>query len=396
MQNLLPYTLFFPLVLEGLGIQFGREITIFLIIFASPIFFVHMLFRKKEIIFPKKAGFLFLLFIICTLISTVFGVSAQKSVQYTLYLISLFLVFLISYNFKAQLEKPIIIFIFILSFLFIFYSIFLDFHLFNLLIPQKGYQFVFSKFGSHNHLGDFLVLPVTICIYYLYTRKRALLAVCYLLPTILFIFFSFSRSAYISVAISTLFLHLYFFRKSSSPFKLLSRLVILILLLSAIFYFVTLSPQAKDQPVSKNTYNFLVQKEGLSKYKDVTGSRFIYLQQALFSIQKHPLTGIGPNNFIYASRSYAKNQYELTEVAHNIFLEVLVGQGILGLIPFLGLIIISIIKSRKNALYFAMIAMLANFQTDYTYQIYSFLLLFFVIAGVVSTEKEWELHSFTN
>lgn len=51
-------------------------------------------------------------------------------------------------------------------------------------IPFDGYQLVFSRFGSHNHLGDFLVLPMLISLYFLFKKGQKK----YLLPLVLFSF----------------------------------------------------------------------------------------------------------------------------------------------------------------------------------------------------------------
>jgi len=389
MQYLLPFTFFLLLAAEGLGVQFGREITYFLILFASAILFVHMFFAKKKIVFPKTLSILFIIFLIFSFISTAFGVNFQKSIEYSFFLVSLFAVFLLSYNFSSSLEKPLTILIFTLSFLFSIYYLLLNFHLLNLFIPQNGYQFVFPFFSSHNHLGDFLVVPIVICLFYLYNRKNTLPNTCYLILATCFTVFAFSRSAYFSIAVCALFLHLDFIIKNQTRvYKLIFRLFILVFIFSSLFFLLATTKQAEKQPISSSVNKYLVEKEGLDKYKELSASRPEYFREAFLSIQKHPILGIGPNNFLYVSRLYSKNPSQTTETTHNIFLEVLVGQGILGFLPFAGLILLILVKSQKNALYFAMLAMLINFQTDYTYQIYSFLLLFFALAGTISREEK--------
>ncbi|MDO8269570.1 MAG: O-antigen ligase family protein [Candidatus Levybacteria bacterium] len=406
MQIILPILLFFLLVLEGLGVKFGREATLFLIIFLFPILFVHMFFHKKSIVFPKMISVFFLLFIVSTLISTVISVNVTQSIQYLLLTISLFLVFLLSYNYKGELKKPITIFIFASSILFSLYSLCLNLNFLNFFIPENGYQFVFSRFASHNHLGDFLALPIIICIYYLYNRtgkqvsilkasinlksliinqnsNSIFLSVTYLLVATPFVIFSYSRSSYLTIALCTLFIHIFYIKnKHSAVHKMTSRLLIMIIVLSTIFFFITTTQQAERQPLASRINNLLVQKTGL-KYKDILGERPEYVRQSLLSAQKNPIFGIGPDNFQSASKQYSKPSVRVTTSAHNIFLEILVGQGILGLLPFVGLILVILIKSRKNALFFAMLAMLINFQTDYTYQISSFMLLFFALAGII-------------
>lgn len=382
MSYVLPYLILFLLVLEGIGIPYARETTYILVIFLIPILFVHMLFHKKDILFPKRISFLFLIFIASSLLSGIMGINIRNSIEHSLLSISMFLVFLISYNYKVSLRKPLIIIIFIVPIFFILYFLLMTFHI-NVPIPHHGYQFVFSKFGSHNHLGDFLVLPSIICLYYLYNRKHLLLAISYQLLAIIFIFFSYSRSAYVSIALTMIFLHLkYLKNKRIWPIQLASRTLLVVLILSVVFFIVATTRQAVTQPLSKEVNVTLVKKGGL-KHKELLGNRLEYIKQSLLSVQKHPIFGVGPNNFLLVSKEYAPKKSLITEATHNIFLEILVGQGIFGLLPFVGVITMILIKSQKNVLYFAFLAMLINFQTDYTYQIYSFLLLFFVLGGVI-------------
>jgi len=234
-----------------------------------------------------------------------------------------------------------------------------------------------------------LVVPIVICLFYLYNRKNTLPNTCYLILATCFTVFAFSRSAYFSIAVCALFLHLDFIIKNQTRvYKLIFRLFILVFIFSSLFFLLATTKQAEKQPISSSVNKYLVEKEGLDKYKELSASRPEYFREAFLSIQKHPILGVGPNNFLYVSRLYSKNPSQTTETTHNIFLEVLVGQGILGFLPFAGLILLILVKSQKNALYFAMLAMLINFQTDYTYQIYSFLLLFFALAGTISREEK--------
>lgn len=379
--------IFILLIIEGFGIQFSRNTTLFLIIFLFPLLFVHALFLKRKIAFPKITGILFLFFLSFTLASTALSINISQSVEYLMYFLSLFFVFLISYNFRDELEKSIIILVFASSILFSLYSLMLNFHLLSFFIPQEGYQFVFSSFGSHNHLGDFLALPIIICIYYLYNRQYILLSSIFCLSSIPLVVFSYSRSSYLTIALTVIFIQFFYLQKKHSwSSKLTSRITILIIILTTTFFFIATTRQAEKQSLPSSVNKYLTQNAGL-KYKDILGERPEYIRQSFLSIQKHPIFGVGPNNFSSVSRLYSSTPMRFTSSAHNIFVEVLVGQGILGLLPFIGLILLILIKSHKNALYFVFLGMLINFQTDYTYQIYSFLLLFFMIAGILSRDK---------
>lgn len=274
MPQVFTLLIFFLLIVEGFGIPFGHEAAVLLSIIFIPVLFVHMLFHKK-FIFPKKATLLFLIFLIITLISTAFSVNVSNSFQYLLFLLSMFLAFLISYNYKKQLEKPLIILIFTSSALFTIYYLILSSHLLNLYTPQNGYQLVYSGILSHNHLGDFLVLPSILCIYYLYNRRHysltisyQLLAISFCFLSIPFIIFSYSRSAYLSIALTIVLLHVnYLQKKHSWSSRVVSRIVILLIVLATGFFIVATTRQAAQQPYPSKVNKYLVQREDLISTK---------------------------------------------------------------------------------------------------------------------------------
>lgn len=389
MPTFLIAILFLILSFEGLGVPYGREISYFLILFSSVIFIVHTFFQKKKIIFPKLLTVLFLIFLASSFTSSLLSQNVPKTIFYSFYQISLFLFLICAYNYQEQVEKQLYVLIFGCSVLFSSYFLLLHLNFFKLFIPSSGYQFVFSHTASHVHLGDFLIIPTIILLYNLYHKrfiKSSLAAIFVLLP---FIMFSFSRSAYASIAFCSLILHVFSVFKNQIPKRVfILRLFILLFVLGSVFAFLVTTSRANNKSALSTIYTYLVQNQNLSNNKDLVGRRPYYFKQAIDSFFKNPLIGIGPNNFHSVSLTYAKKPYlESTETVHNIFLEVLVGQGMVGLLPFAGIIILVLLKSKKNGLYFVPLAMLLNFQTDYTYHIYSFLLLFFIIAGTIYSEN---------
>ncbi|MBM4177707.1 O-antigen ligase family protein, partial [Candidatus Gribaldobacteria bacterium] len=113
-----------------------------------------------------------------------------------------------------------------------------------------------------------------------------------------------------------------------------------------------------------------------------------YIFQVASAFKEKPFFGVGLSNFTYASKKYASTTFYRSSSAHNLFLDILVENGIFSLAVFLLIILFIIIASLKNinGLFFVFIAMLINFQTDYTHTIYSFFLLFFIIGGVIWQE----------
>lgn len=394
MFSLYPYILllviFLCLTLEGLGVQLGREIS-FIFILVLPISLLgHALLLRKGLRFPKNIAILFLIYILATLVSALISKHFINSLSYLFYYISLFIVFLFSYTFHRQLEKPMIIGIISMSVLYSITSLLFSSGILTASFPSTGYQFVSAGFLAHNHLGDFLSLSVIVCIYFIGRGKNVKLSILGLFIFLPLVGLSYSRSAYISIAVCYFILHLYLVsKKRPRIYSTISRIFVIIALLTTIYLSITTSRQAITQPLSSDINKYLVQNEGLKKTKDLFGNRQEYLRQALLSIHEYPLFGVGPNNFLYISQKYSENPlYGAVDNAHNIFIEVAVGQGILGLTPFFLLILYILLRSKKNVLFFVFACMLINFQTDYTYNFYSFLLLFFAIGGVVFREKD--------
>jgi tetratricopeptide (TPR) repeat protein len=146
----------------------------------------------------------------------------------------------------------------------------------------------------------------------------------------------------------------------------------------------------------------LQQKYDLSAGKTFFAYRNFYATEGLFSLASKPLFGVGPGNFGYASDQYTKDPTLHSDTGHNLFVDVFVENGMLAGIVFLTLflLILSNIKVKlqkadikylntNNVLYvFLFLAMLLNFQTDYTYLIHSFFLLFFVLLGLTYDEED--------
>ncbi len=108
-------------------------------------------------------------------------------------------------------------------------------------------------------------------------------------------------------------------------------------------------PPGKD-PTPKTNLDYWERQQSLSRSGDFSvNRRWTYLHVGWEAFLKRPVIGFGPMTFKYIYRdspraqqvmkqSGRKNQRVSARVAHNTYLEVLVGSGIVGLVCFLGLI----------------------------------------------------------
>src|ERR1035437_6070710 len=196
---------------EGLGINNGREVAYYLILLMPFFLFAPHFFSKsgKNIVFPVKFTFIFLVFMIFSLFSSVFSVDLQNSFQNLFLYIALFLVFIFVFNYKELVKNSVLYLIFVLSFIFSIFSLFINYFvrqnsIFSVPIDLlgQGYQFIYSV-GGHNHLGDFLLLPLAVLIFRLLNQKFKLENLFLLFFFIPYLIFSYSRSAYLDLILVT-------------------------------------------------------------------------------------------------------------------------------------------------------------------------------------------------
>ncbi len=375
------------LVLEGTGVTSGRTFAYFIIIGLSVV--LCALSRKEQFKIPKNLLIASTLFLVLSLISALFSADILRSLQLVLFYATCFGVLVLIHNNKAKIEKYFLEFIVALGFFFCLYSVLIGVFLNNNiadLIPQVGYQLVYPYTFIHNHLGDFLLLPIIICGYFILKKKymlNSILSIIFFAP---FFIFSYSRSAYFDLAAILTLLIIYAYK--SKKLRILSFQTLGVIFLSVHLLLLSLAVTSNNKNLSNiyNVKNFLSQKELLHQ-KQLLGSRPEYTQEAIKSIINKPLFGVGPNNFYLASIKYTTFKQRWTGTAHNIFLEVMVENGLLAGILLLLLILNLLIKSRKNIYFVLGLALLFNFQTDYTYKVYSLSLLFFILLGLAYDGK---------
>lgn len=375
-------------IFEGSGIKYGREISYFLVLIMPFFLFFLQIVQKKTIVVPKDITLLFLFFIIFSTLSTFLSVNVQKSFEFLFYYISIFLIFIYVYNHK-NIVRLSIIFIFCISFIFLTYSLFINYFLpssWGSLIPARGYQYVYSFYKTHNPLGPLLLVPIilSLSLYLKNNKKRYLLITFTFLP---FFLLTFSRSSYLALilGIAVLFINQNNKKKTTSPF-FVNVFLFAIVSLCLLMIFSTVKYK-NSLPIIKSTNNLLI-RIGLNN-KTFFGSRDQFFTSALLSIKNRPFFGVGPGNFEYSARKYATKPYGFAETADNIFFEVFSENGIISGIIFFIIIFLIIKRADKKykSIFITFITILLLFQTDSSQRYYSYYLLFFILAGLLYQEK---------
>lgn len=389
MQLNLLFYLIFCLILfpEGLGLPFGREITLGIIIIA-PIFLLSLdLIYKKPVQFPVLSSCLYGFFLLLSIIAAFFGEDLTNSAKTIALYTGGFLFFIYAYNHSGELTKSLLNFIHFAAYVFIFYCVFLFFYQ-GILVPSNGYQFVYSRFGSHNHLGDFLVLALLVVTYLYFESKKVRYFFIFLLFFASFLT-AYSRSAYFTFLIAEGWLLFYLIKSKRIHLNLPNFVTVAGFLLIILFFFFAVVIQTeRGLPFLRSTNYFLHENLNLEN-KYLFATRPEYFRQALRSIQENSLLGVGPGNFYLSSAKY-KSIKKTTYSSHNIFLDIMVENGIIAFIFFLAFLFL-VIKSafhKANIYLILAIALLINFQTDYTHTIYSFLIFFFFLLGIIYNSKK--------
>ncbi len=327
----------------------GR-LSFFLTLILSFFLFLSAKVEKKKIYIPIKETIFYLLFIIFSVISTFLAIEKEVAFESLLLYGAGYLFFLFSFNYQEEIKKAIKPFLVSLSMLAILaFSI-------NGLFKLSFFKESSSLFYAydHNQIGNFLVLGLV-------SVFPSLLFLLFFV----FILFSYSRTAYLSLIL--IFILQLLKNKLNKKAALIGGLIILV---SLIFTVLT----------TCNLY--------LTRKKQLVGGRNIYFSYALSSIKEKPWFGVGPGNFYYAASKRQVNYGEGTTTAHNIIFNVLAENGVLAGIFFILFILLIIYRRKKDINFLLFLALSLMFMFDFSYRYNIFLVLWFILGGLVLDSKE--------
>ncbi|MCM8787881.1 MAG: hypothetical protein NC935_07535, partial [Candidatus Omnitrophica bacterium] len=354
--NILLFFYFIFFLLNGLGI-FSQNDIFFITFIPNVIFLLLIVFNSKKIFFPFE-GLFYLLFLIS-------AIPANFHNQYNLglsiegFFFYLNILILIIFFLNNQTLSGRIIYLIIKFTPPFFIILFISTVIFNQWPKNLGfteYNFFFSFYNKHNHLGDLLGLAI---IYSFFSKK--IKQALFFLP---FFLFSFSRSAMLAI-ISVFIVYIAF--QLFKNYKDYRKNKIVDLLLSlGIFFF--------------STFFFLI-KTGIliNKTNRFFEPRFIYFATSIKGIINHPF-GIGFFNF--GALSGVENLIgSFSSEIHNLLLEIILGGGVMSCI-FFSLFLFFFIKEiyrKDKRRFFMVVYLLIIFSFDYVYNIFFFLIFFFII-----------------
>jgi len=317
------------------------------------------------------------------------SINKEASIKPILVFISIYLLYLYFSSYPIQ-EKQIRRGIYLLSILFIGGFIFFSINKASLspfIIPQTEYQLVSPLYYPHNHLGDFLGLGVVVSFFYFFTTSRLI----FLIPLVIFIPFiliSFSTSAYVSIFLTCTVLIVFFCIKKNNNVKQIFFTLCFLFILMMVMFIGSIK-ESEQIPFFKMIQHSITKTFSFHP-KDIGSNRITYFIQAVEGIKKSPLVGIGPDNFNILSQRLSLSNDDFTTDVHNIILEIGVEAGFPALLFFLAFIVSKIKHGIQNPtiFFFIFLYLLFNFQTDYTYKIYSLFALFICAASQIGNKSQ--------
>lgn len=349
------------LFIGGLGIE-NNLVKIYGLLFG--VLFVLTAKVYNSNIFYPKSFFIYLVFIGLAFLSTLWSQNVQASYEFLLLFIVGGLCWLTFFNLQKILIKNVPGYLVGLGFIFAFsYLVY--------VLKGSNWQLLHSLVtpytNNHHHLGDYWVLVAIIFFHNYFKEKRSAILIATLLALVI-VGFSLSRSAYIGFIAGVFYI---FFKENK--FKKYKYLVTFSIFLALGFFLFA------------------------SIFKTTIYSRVYFLQGALGLIN-YPL-GVGLGNFYTISTNAVTNPWGdkfFSMFAHNIFLEALIGIGVLGFVFVAWFIyaVRSLWRSKEGLLFQALFVVLSvNFFFDTTYFIPTMLWLWFIFLGLGQGDTRYSKES---
>lgn len=366
-------------VIEGIHFILDlRFLTFFLYLIPFFLFFSD---SQKEYKMPTAFLYLAGIYLFSSLISLFYSKEIGMSLELFLRDVSLFLILFYSHSHAIEIQKQLPKIIVWVSLLFIVVSaVLFMFPEGRLFIQGQRLNFLFNPAYLHKTIGDYFTLGIIISSYFLFVKKDR----WYTYPLILFIvilLISFSRTAYITLAV----ISIVFFIIHGRNFKKISPI-----LQASLFFNIILVIVLFLTFVSKTETSILTFAQ-----KSLDNSAFINVRPLLESHMTFwiagfkgfllaPFTGTGAGTFSYLSYRFMDTLFLSSFTSFNIIIDLLAEQGLVPTLSFLLMIFYIGVKAKKDSVFFLLFLVLViEFMGYSIYKYIQILLLFFVVMGIM-------------
>jgi len=334
-----------------------KILTFFLLAILGLVLWGFNILKKEEFkIISNPLNIPVLSFIIICVLSIIWSDTPFISLkELPLFLAGPLLYFVIVNNiFNEQQINRIIGAVIIVGTLFGIYGIFqyngIDF---SFWIGNYGRGKVFGLFGNAGYFAEYLILPLPIAISLFLVSKNKIIKLLLLIGILAIssaIVFTFTRTPYLSIVFSLIFmLFLFLISRGKEFFTDNKKIFIVIFLAILIIVSLIVVPNPLNKPdtviskiKNKTSINKLTQGFSIQR-------RIATWKSCILLIKDHPLLGSGIGTFKYNSLKYqakffdqGENRslypYGIAEKAHNEYLQLWAELGVIGFIIFIWLI----------------------------------------------------------
>ena len=240
---------------------------------------------------------------------------------------------------------------------------------FSFWIGNYGRGKVFGLFGNAGYFAEYLILPLPIAVSLFLVSKNKIIKLLLLIGILAIsssIVFTFTRTPYLSLVISSIFmLFLLAISRGKRLFKENKKIFIVILAVIVLIislFFIPTSLSEEGTVLSKIKERVSISELGSEFF---TGRRTAIWKYTTFMIKDRPLLGSGIGSFKYNSLRYQAKFFEqednrtlypygVADKAHNEYLQLGAELGIIGLLIFIWLVFtyfnygLKILKREKD------------------------------------------------
>lgn len=213
-----------------------------------------------------------------------------------------------------------------------------------------GFPRVQSTFLEPLYFANFLLIPIALCLSFLlsklkqkYSTIKTLGLTLILALASINLILTLSRGGYIAFAFLLFLAFLIYFKSFLSLKRILILFLVGIIAIFSTYQFL------KFTGGDKNIKTFLEHTTNLTTKKDIaTKERVTTISTAWQMIEEHPFLGSGPGSFgPYAAASSYVIPQDGWAIVNNLFLEIWAEEGTFGLITFLAMLLIIILRTLK-------------------------------------------------
>lgn len=281
--------------------------------------------KQKAIWFPKRAGYLLVLFLVWVIVASLFSRDIGESIWETVKFVSFGFLFLATYNLNRKNPKAQIFLM--LSFAIVgFLLLARDLLLFFSEPGTRGNYFV-GSFYWHNQMAGFLLFLIPILLNFCVRVRQLFFKMGFFLMLVIAVvamILTYSRGGWLSIIVALPLFSI--FAKNRLSYLAVGLSAFILAFLITIFSILPVSIIERTSSIGQDV-------SGANR--TVSGNlRMTVWQNSLKMIKDYPIFGVGPGAFGSVYYKYQSTPWLYAKDAHNYFLQFAAELGLVGLLGF--------------------------------------------------------------